>query len=118
MLAYAREAGVPEEDVFLDHAGFCTYDSIYRAKHVFAVERMIVVTQEYHLYRALYIAGQVGIEAVGVSTGHVFSGQRSRDVRELFARDKDFFACLFRVRSRYLGDVIPIGGSGLPTRDR
>ncbi|MBQ3185890.1 MAG: YdcF family protein, partial [Firmicutes bacterium] len=54
MKNYAVNAGVPEEDIFLDHAGFSTYDSVYRASYVFGVESMVAVTQEYHLFRTLH----------------------------------------------------------------
>ena len=66
MKDYAVAQGVPSEDVFCDHAGFSTYESMYRAKHVFGAERIVVATQTYHLYRALYAAGGLGLEAVGV----------------------------------------------------
>ena len=65
MKQYAVDEGVNSENVFMDHAGFSTYESIYRAKEVFGVKKMIIVTQKYHLYRALYIAEQLGIEAYG-----------------------------------------------------
>ncbi len=65
MKKYIMEQGVPSEDIFMDHAGFSTYESIYRAKAVFDVENAIIVTQEYHLYRSLYIANKLGLKAVG-----------------------------------------------------
>ena len=55
MKDYAINQGVPSEDVFMDHAGFSTYESIYRAKELFKAESVVIVTQEYHLYRAIYI---------------------------------------------------------------
>ena len=65
MKRYAMAAGVPSEDIFLDHAGFSTYESIYRAKALFGAEKILIVTQEYHLYRAVYIAQKLGLEAWG-----------------------------------------------------
>ena len=65
MRDFALKAGVPSEDIFMDHAGFSTYDSVYRAGEVFQVEKAVIVTQRYHLYRALYSAGRLGLEAVG-----------------------------------------------------
>ena len=53
MKEYAINEGVPSEDVFMDHAGFSTYESIYRAKEIFGVKKVVIVTQEYHLYRAI-----------------------------------------------------------------
>ena len=67
MKQFAIDNGVPSEDVFMDHAGFSTYESIYRLRKIFEAKRVIIVTQEYHLYRALYLAKRFNIEAVGVS---------------------------------------------------
>ncbi len=66
MKEYAIEAGIPSEDIFMDHAGFSTYDSIVRAKEIFGAEKIIIVTQKYHLYRALYIANSFDLEAYGI----------------------------------------------------
>ncbi len=118
MKNYIVQAGVPSEDIFMDHAGFSTYDSIYRSKHIFEVNRMIIVTQKYHLYRALYIANQLGIKAYGVPTvSKKYSGQTYRDLREIFARDKDFVKSILKPSSKYLGDVIPVSGDGNITND-
>ena len=67
MKQYAIDNGVPSENVFMDHAGFSTYETVYRAKEIFEADKVIIITQEYHLYRALYIAEQLGLEAYGVS---------------------------------------------------
>lgn len=118
MKRYAVEAGVPSEDVFMDHAGFSTYESLYRARDVFQAEKLIIVTQEYHLYRALYIAGQLGLEAYGVSSDyHTYVGQPIRDAREVLARVKDWATCIFLPLPTYLGDPIPLTGSGEQTHD-
>ena len=118
MKKYLIEAGIPDSDIFMDHAGFSTYDSVVRAKKVFGVSRMIVVTQEYHLHRALYICGQNNIDAVGVSADTVkYYGQTYRDIREFLARDKDIFTCLFRIKPKYLGEAIDITGDGNVTND-
>ena len=113
MKSYAVENGVPDSDVFMDHAGFSTYDSIYRAKAVFEADSIIIVTQKYHLYRALYIADKLGVNAVGVAADlDDYSGQLKRDLREIAARDKDFFSCLFKPEPKYLGEKIPVSGDG------
>lgn len=79
---------------------------------------MIIVTQDYHLYRALYIANQLGIEAVGVSSNpRDYSGQAMRDVREVAARCKDFLTCIFKPEPTYLGDAFPVNGNGDDTND-
>ena len=75
MKQYAINEGIESEDIFMDHAGFSTYESIYRAKEVFGVKKMVIITQEYHLYRALYIAEKLGIEAYGVASDyHIYAG--------------------------------------------
>ncbi|MBE5781392.1 MAG: SanA protein [Clostridiales bacterium] len=119
MKDYAIAQGVPSEDVFMDHAGFSTYESIYRAKEVFLADEIIIVTQEYHLYRALYIANQLGLKALGVSSDtQTYGGQRARDVREVLARNKDFFACVLKPLPTYLGEAILVSGNGNLTNDR
>lgn len=113
MKRYAIAAGVPSEDIFMDHAGFSTYESIYRAKEIFGVKKLIIVTQEYHLYRALYIAQALGMEAYGVASDYrTYAGQALRDVREMLARCKDFFISILRPEPTYMGDEIPINGNG------
>lgn len=97
MKALAIEFGVPSEDIFMDHAGLSTYETMARADAVFGVERAIVVTQGYHLTRALYLAEAFGIEAVGVAADpRTYSGQEYRDVREAAARCKDVFSALLK----------------------
>lgn len=118
MKRFALEHGVPAEDVFMDHAGFSTYESMYRAKEIFGAKKIIIVTQEYHLYRAVYIAERLGMQAYGVSSDYrEYSGQFGRDVRELLARVKDFFGCVFKPEPTYLGEFIPIWGNGNVTND-
>ena len=110
--------GVPSSDVFMDHAGFSTYESIYRAKEIFEADKIIIVTQEYHLYRALYIAEKLGIEAYGVNADyHTYRGQIMRDVREVLARCKDFANMIFKPEPTYLGEKIPVSGDGNITND-
>ena len=119
MKDYAVERGVPAEDIFMDHAGFSTYESMYRADYIFQVEKMIVVTQKYHMYRALYICDKMGIEAYGVNSDpREYAGQAARDVRECVARIKDVFTCMYKPEPTYLGDVIPIDGDGNATNDK
>lgn len=118
MKKYAMDAGVPSSDVFMDHAGFSTYESMYRAGAVFCAKTVIIVSQEYHLYRAVYDARQLGLEAYGVAAEDIaYFGQSGRDVREILARTKDFFYCLFRPLPTFLGDTIPVSGDGDLTND-
>ncbi len=102
MLRLAVENGVPTEDIVTDRYGLSTYDSIYRAAKVYGYKRIIIVTQKYHLYRALYIAKQFGIEAYGVaSDAREYNGQLYRDVREIAARSKDFLYCILKPDPEY-----------------
>lgn len=118
MKRYAINWGVPSEDIFMDHAGFSTYDTMYRARDVFQAQKVVIVTQEYHLYRAVYIANQLGLEAYGVNSNpRPYSGQIFREIREILARDKDYFMCIFKPYPMYLGDPIPISGNGDATND-
>ena len=118
MKQFAVDAGIASSDVFMDHAGFSTYESIYRAKEIFQADRILIVTQEYHLYRALYIANCLGVEAYGVDADYrTYIGQTMRDLREVLARNKDFLTCIFKPEPTYLGDVIPIFGDGNLTND-
>ncbi len=118
MKGYALDKGVPTEDIFMDHAGFSTYESMYRAKEIFQAEKIVIVTQQYHLYRAVYIAEQLGLEAYGVNCDYrTYSGQFMRDVREVLARVKDFGMCILQPEPTYMGEVIPVQGDGTLTDD-
>jgi SanA protein len=115
---YLLEHGVKSEDVFLDHAGFDTYDSLYRTKEVFQVESLIIVTQAFHLPRALYIANKLGMDACGVSADlHSYTGEEARNIRETLAKVKAYLDVTFNSLPRYLGDKIPLSGSGVDTWD-
>lgn len=118
MKNYAIAEGVPSEDVFMDHAGFSTYETVYRAKEIFGAKRVIIVTQRYHLHRALYIAEKLGLEAYGVPADlNVYAGQSMRNFREVLARNKDFFNCIFKPEPTYLGETISVSGNGDITND-
>lgn len=118
MKAYAVAEGITSADVFMDHAGFSTYESLYRAKEIFGVEKIIIVTQGYHLHRALHIANRLGLEAYGVASDYRgYAGQLMRDIREILARNKDFVTGIFLPEPTYLGEKIPISGDGDVTND-
>lgn len=118
MKQFAIDAGVPSQDIFMDHAGFSTYETVYRAKEIFGAEKVLIVTQQYHLYRALYIAESLGLEAHGVAADYrTYSGQAARDLREILARCKDFLTSTFQPEPTYLGETIPVSGNGDRTND-
>lgn len=119
MKEFAIEKGVPSENIFMDHAGFSTYESIYRAKEIFEADKIVIVTQKYHLYRALHIANSLGIEAYGVGADpRQYVGAMYRELREILARNKDFVKCLFKPEPTYLGETIPVSGNGNATNDK
>jgi vancomycin permeability regulator SanA len=118
MKSFAVDKGIPSEDVFMDHAGFSTYESMYRAKEVFQAKKIIIVTQTYHLFRSIYIARSLGMEAYGVDADLVgYGNANGREVREVLARVKDVFTCIFKPEPTYLGEQIPIWGDGALTHD-
>lgn len=108
------KSGVPERDIFTDHAGFSTYESIYRAKEIFMVQSAIIVTQKYHLPRALYIAQGKNIKAEGYTADmRTYREIVWYEIREYPARIKDFiYLNILRVKPKYLGKKIPITGDG------
>jgi vancomycin permeability regulator SanA len=117
MRDYLLERGVPIEDVFMDHAGFDTYDTMYRAREVFLVKDALVVTQGFHLARAVYTARRLGLDAVGVPADRrPYADERRFAVRDWFARVKAFLEVnLTHPKPRYLGPQIPITGDGRAT---
>lgn len=113
MKDFAMAAGVPSEDVFMDHAGFSTYESMYRARDIFRAKKIVIVSQQYHLYRAVYDARALGLEAYGVAAEDIaYWGQGIRDLREILARNKDVLWCLLQPEPTFLGEAIPISGNG------
>ncbi len=113
----AIENGVLADNIFMDHAGFSTYESMYRARDIFQVEKMVIVTQEYHLYRAVYNARKLGIDAYGFAADRL-DYPIYNDMRESLARTKDFFYCIIEPEPTYLGEAIPISASGSLTDDK
>lgn len=96
MKRVSLENGVEEEQVVIDDFGFSTYESLYNAKNNFSAKKIIIITQPYHMYRALFIANKLGIEAYGVTAYLPFYPmQIVWSLREILARNKDFLLCMF-----------------------
>jgi vancomycin permeability regulator SanA len=116
------EAGAVATNILMDHAGFSTYESMYRAKEIFEVKSLIIVTQEFHLYRAIYDARKLGLEAYGVAADGYYNFALTKelynDSREFLARVKDFIWCIIKPEPTYLGEVIPISSPGEATDDK
>jgi SanA protein len=108
---YLLSKGVPDQDIFLDHAGFDTYSTMYRARDVFGVSSVLIATQSFHLPRAVFIARELGIEAYGINAdaGHILLRNY---VREVFANEKAALDLLVDRKPKYLGEQIPITGDG------
>jgi len=122
MKDFAIDGGAIAEEVFMDHAGFSTYESMYRAKEIFEVKKVVIVTQKYHLYRAVYNARKLGLDAYGVAADGQYNYslpvRTYNNTREAIARCKDFIWCIFKPEPTYLGDAIPISSSGVLTDDK
>ncbi len=120
MKKFAIDRGLDSEDVFMDHAGFSTYESMYRARDIFQVKKVLIVTQEYHLPRAIYDARKLGLNAYGVSSDLREYGAKQiyRDIREILARNKDFIYTIVQPEPTYLGEAIPVQGDGNKTNDK
>jgi len=119
MCEYLEEKGVPSEAIFMDHAGFSTYDSIYRMKAIFGVTDAIIVSQKYHVVRAAYISKNLGVSTQSVASDtYIYEKMLSYRIREIGARIKAFvMASILVPEPKYLGEKISINGSGLKTRD-
>ncbi|ULL19562.1 hypothetical protein DVH26_01435 [Paenibacillus sp. H1-7] len=120
MRRFLQERNVEPQHIFMDHAGFSTYESMYRARDIFQAQKVLIVTQEYHLLRAVYTARQLGLDAYGVASDkQLYQGMPRYELRELLARAKDFiFVHLLKPEPTYLGEPIPVSGDGRATFDR
>lgn len=119
MKRYAVLNDVPTSKVYMDHAGISTYDSLKRAKDIFGAKKVIIVTQKYHLSRALYIASSLGLDAYGLdATRKTYSGQWFREVREVLARNKDAVKSIIKPNARIMGDAISLNGDANKTNDK
>ncbi|MFO7635906.1 MAG: ElyC/SanA/YdcF family protein [Clostridia bacterium] len=121
MKNHVLSAGMEPQDVFLDHAGFSTYESIYRAREIFEVGSVAISTQEFHLYRAVYIARRMGMEAYGIPADrrtYPPNELKYYEFREILARVKDFMLVnVFKTKPTFLGEKFPITGDGRTTFD-
>ena len=119
MKNYLLEHGIPSEKIFVDHAGISSYDSVYRAKEIYKADKIVIVTQKYHLYRAIYIGNHLDLEVYGIAADkNIYQSQEKRDAREFLARIKDFFKCIIKPQSTYLGEVHSIKGNGINTHNK
>jgi SanA protein len=106
---YLVAHGVATWVIFQDFAWFDTYDSMYRARHIFQVQSLIISTQKFHQPRAVYLARSLGIDAVGiVADSYVYRDDLRNNLREMFARVKALLDIKFQASPKFGGEVIPI----------
>ncbi len=118
MKDYLLDHGVPAQNIFMDHAGFDTYDSIYRARDIFQVKSAIIISQNFHLPRAVYIAKRLGIETQGVQAKLYYPWWYANTIRDSIARVKAYTDVeILKSKPRFLGEVISINGDGRVTQD-
>lgn len=116
---YLLEKGVSRSDIFLDHAGFDTYDSLYRAKEIFQVRSLIISTQNFHLPRAVYIGRELGVETYGISADrHLYTNVNYNEFREIFSKVKAFLDVNLNAKPKFLGEKIPISGDSEKSWDK
>lgn len=110
MKKYLVELWVKQENIYADYAWFDTYDSIYRSREIFWVKKLVIFTQEYHLYRALYIANKLWINSVWISSDkQKYLWIISYKTREIIARVKAFFEIeILKSEPKFLGEKIEI----------
>ena len=102
MKNYLLEHGIPEEDIITDNYGISTYDSIYRVKNVYKSNKVVIVSQRYHLYRALFLSDNLDLESYGVEADlRYYYGQWYREIREILARNKDFIKGIIKLKAVY-----------------
>jgi len=103
------KGGIPKENIFLDYAGFRTLDSVVRAKKIFGLNNVTIISQKFHNQRAIYLADYYGIDAIGYNAKDV-NGRNGKKVklREYFARTKVFIDLLIHTEPKFLGDRIQI----------
>lgn len=108
MSKYLIDHNVDPSDILLDYEGFTTYDSIYRAKHILNTQKMVIITQEYHIYRSLFLANKLGVKAFGIVADDVPQKwvMIKNNIREILSRDKNFFKGIIKPESKYNGKII------------
>jgi vancomycin permeability regulator SanA len=120
MREYLLKKGVPSADIFMDHAGFDTYDSAYRARDVFLIKKAIFVSQDFHIVRAVYIGRQLGLQVYGVASDpREYAGIEYNKLREVLSRIKAVLDTeILKSKPKFLGEPIPVWGNGEVTIDK
>jgi SanA protein len=109
MLEQAVRLSVPQEDIVLDYAGRRTYDSCYRARVIFGVERMVVVTQRFHVARALYLCDALGIDSVAI-----VADRQAYTIRRVVWETREYLALVLALWDVHVRHPMPVLGDPLP----
>ncbi|MBF4485913.1 ElyC/SanA/YdcF family protein [Flavobacterium sp. CSZ] len=118
MKNYCFNHGVDTTKIFIDYAGFDTYSTMYRAKHIFNIKKATLISQEYHLNRAIYIGQKLGIKSVGYSANNgEYLGYKYVTFREYGSIFKSFFDVLRNREPHFLGNPIDINGVSNYSKD-
>ncbi len=112
MRQYALSLGVPDEDIVLDYAGRRTYDTCYRASAIFQVQSAILVTQSFHLPRALFLCNSFGVKSNGVAANNIYF----RKISRLIWNARELFATTQAVWDVYVAKPLPILGEPEPIK--
>lgn len=117
MLLFMLNNGVPKQDIFVDHAGFRTLDTLVRAKAIYQIEDAVFVSQKFHQPRAKYIADRIGIKLYGYESDmRIYEKRYIFRLREILARNLTWLDMnLLKTSPKFLGEPFPIQGSGIPT---
>jgi len=118
MRKYLESCKIPKNRIFLDSAGFCTYDSLVRGNKIFRIKDAVIVSQAFHLPRAVYIACNVGINAAGCNADRYWYNKSWFIIREQLAMIKDYFSVNLEIPPKFLGEAIPIYGDGFKSWDK
>lgn len=117
-----RRMSVPEKDIFLDHAGFTTYDSLYRARDIFEVKDCVIVTQRFHLSRSVYTARKLDLNCSGFAADrrtYTTASHNWSKFREFFSKIKAWVQLnITKPRPKFLGEKIPITGDAESSKDQ
>lgn len=118
MKLYCYKNGVDTNKIYVDYAGFDSYSTMYRAKHIFKVDTAILVSQKYHLNRCVYLGNQLGVKSYGYSANRgVYQGYRYYSFREKLSITKSVFDIMRNRKPKYLGKTVDVNGASNYTKD-
>lgn len=118
MKLYCYENGIDTNKIYIDYAGFDSYSTMYRAKHIFKVDTAILVSQKYHLNRCVYIGDKLGVKSYGYSANRgVYPGYKYYSFREKLSITKSVFDVVRNRKPKYLGETVDVNGKSNYTKE-